>query len=161
MRYFSIRVIMIREGIYCCAERINTSLLSLFCYISYMQNVSILCLIPRTTVTSLSAPKDTRCCKTHPLCVNPGVPFWTCEKTHKLRVRWQASSSGIRADVTVVLEVRQSLTTISIHPLLRFASKIMSIFLMKSQHSYVLVMVLVKHIFQFVLGHKHECFSHP
>ena len=34
----------------------------------------MLCLIPRTTVTSLSAPKDTLC-KTHPLCVNPGVPF--------------------------------------------------------------------------------------
>ena len=35
---------------------------------------AILCLIPRTTVTSLITPKDTRC-KTHPLCVNPGVPF--------------------------------------------------------------------------------------
>ena len=44
---------------------------------------SILCLISRTTVTSLSVPKDTRG-KTHPLCVNPGVPFWTREKTHKL-----------------------------------------------------------------------------
>ena len=54
------------------------------------------------------APKDTRC-NTHPLCVNPGVPFWTREKTCKLRARWQASSSGIRADVTVVLEVRQSI----------------------------------------------------
>ena len=52
--------------------------------------LTILCLIPRTTVTSLSAPKDT-CCKTHPLCVNHGVPFWMCEKTHKLRMRWQAS----------------------------------------------------------------------
>ena len=40
--------------------------------------------------------------------LNPGVPFWTREKTHKLRARWQASSSRIRADVTVVLEVRQS-----------------------------------------------------
>ena len=56
---------------------------------------SILYLIPRTTVTSLRAPKFTRC-KTHPLCVNPGVPFWTRELTHK-RARWQASSSGIRA----------------------------------------------------------------
>ena len=35
---------------------------------------AIHCLIPRTTVTSLSAPNDTRC-KTHPLCVNLGVPF--------------------------------------------------------------------------------------
>ena len=35
---------------------------------------AILCLTPRTTVTSLSMPKDTRC-KTHPLCVNPGFPF--------------------------------------------------------------------------------------
>ena len=69
---------------------------------------AILCLIPRMTVTSPSAPKDTRC-KSHPLCVNPGVPFWMREKTHKLRARWQASSSGIRADVTVVLEVRQSI----------------------------------------------------
>ena len=34
----------------------------------------ILCLIMRTTVTSLSTPNDTRC-KTHPLCVNLGVPF--------------------------------------------------------------------------------------
>ena len=36
----------------------------------------ILCLIPRTTVTPLSAPKDTRC-KTHPLYTRlmPGVPF--------------------------------------------------------------------------------------
>ena len=47
--------------------------------------------------TSLSAPK------TQHLCVNLGVPFWTCEKTHSLRARWQASLSGIRADVTVVL----------------------------------------------------------
>ena len=70
----------------------------------------ILCLIPRTTVTSLSTPKDTRC-KPHPLCVNPGVPFWTREKTHKLRSRWQAFSSWIRADVTVVLEVRQSIVS--------------------------------------------------
>ena len=35
---------------------------------------TILYLIPRTTVTSLSAPKDTRC-KTHPLYINPGVSF--------------------------------------------------------------------------------------
>ena len=34
----------------------------------------IRCLVPRTTVTSLSAFKDTRY-KTHPVCVNPGVPF--------------------------------------------------------------------------------------
>ena len=34
--------------------------------------LSILCLIPRTTVTSLSTISDTRC-KTHPLCVNPGI----------------------------------------------------------------------------------------
>ena len=73
---------------------------------------SILCLTQRTTVTSLSAPNDTRC-KTHPLCVNLGVPFWTCEITHKLRARWQASSPGIRADVTVVLEVRQSISSIT------------------------------------------------
>ena len=35
---------------------------------------TILCLVRRTTVTSLSVPKDRRC-KTHPLCVNPGVSF--------------------------------------------------------------------------------------
>ena len=69
-------------------------------------SLSILCLIPRTTVTSLSTSKETRC-KT----VIPGVPFWTREKTHKLRARWQASSSGICADVTVVLDVRQSIDT--------------------------------------------------
>ena len=53
---------------------------------------SIVCLIPRQTVTSLIASKNTRC-KAHPLCVNLDVPFWTREKTHKLRTRWQASSS--------------------------------------------------------------------
>ena len=42
---------------------------------SFTQEYStILCLIPRTTVTSLSAPKNTHC-KTHPVCVNPGVLF--------------------------------------------------------------------------------------
>ena len=35
---------------------------------------TILCLITRTTVMSLSASKNT-CCKMHPLCVNHGVPF--------------------------------------------------------------------------------------
>ena len=35
-----------------------------------------LCLNRRTTVTSLSAPKDTDC-KTHPLFINHGVPFRT------------------------------------------------------------------------------------
>ena len=43
---------------------------------SVCYRMPILCLIQRTTVTSLTAPKDTRC-KTHLLCVNPGVPFWT------------------------------------------------------------------------------------
>ena len=38
-----------------------------------------------------------------------GVLFLTCEKTHKLHARWQAFSSVILADVTVVLEVRQSI----------------------------------------------------
>ena len=42
-------------------------------------------------------PTDTRC-KTHRLCVNPGVPFWTREKTHKLRARWQASTYAMHAD---------------------------------------------------------------
>ena len=72
------------------------------------QSPPILCLIPRMTVTSLIALQDTRC-KTHPVCVNPGVPFWTREKTHKFRARDQASSTGIRADVTVVLVLRQSI----------------------------------------------------
>ena len=79
-----------------------------YCYQSLSYSWLILCLIPRTTVTSLIASKNTRC-KTHPLCVNLGVPFWTRKKTHKLHTRWQASSSGTRADVTVVLEVRQSI----------------------------------------------------
>ena len=39
-----------------------------------IQCIAILGLISRTTVASLSVPKDTRC-KTHPLCVNPDVPF--------------------------------------------------------------------------------------
>ena len=73
-------------------------------------SLSTLCLIPRTTVTSLIAPKDTRC-KTHPYCINHGVPLWTRETTHKLRARWQASLSGIRADVTVVLGTRHSIHT--------------------------------------------------
>ena len=38
------------------------------------EEVCILCLILRTTVTSLSAFKDIRY-KTHPLCINPGIPF--------------------------------------------------------------------------------------
>ena len=64
--------------------------------------------IPRMTVTSLSAFKATRY-KTHPLCVNPRVPFWMCDETHKLHARWQASSARMRADVSVILEVRQSI----------------------------------------------------
>ena len=41
-----------------------------------------------------------------------GVPFWTRDKTHKFRERLQESSSGIRADITVVLEMRQSIVTV-------------------------------------------------
>ena len=62
------------------------------------------------TVTSLIASKNTHC-KTHPSYVNLGVPLRTSEKTHKLHARGQASSSGIRTDVTVVLEVRQTLVS--------------------------------------------------
>ena len=40
-------------------------------------NLSILCLISRTTVTSLSALKDKRC-KTHHLCVNPERKCFEC-----------------------------------------------------------------------------------
>ena len=61
--------------------------------VMYLLHWPILCLIPRTTVTSLMASKNT-CC--------------TREKIHKLRVRWQASSSGRRA----VLEVRQSIDAV-------------------------------------------------
>ena len=46
---------------------------------------------------SLSVPKDT-CCKTHLSCVNPCVPFLTCEKTHKLRVR---DNKGLRPECAV------------------------------------------------------------
>ena len=55
---------------------VNIPLMALIICITFVITTlqTILCLIPRTTVTSLSAPKDTRC-KTHPLCVNPGVPF--------------------------------------------------------------------------------------
>lgn len=41
--------------------------------------LSILCLISRMTMTSLSALKDKRC-KKH-LCVNLRIPFWSHEKT--------------------------------------------------------------------------------
>ena len=84
----------------------------------HTKQICILCLIPRTTVTSLIASKNTRC-KMHPLCVNVGVPFWTREKTHMLHARWQASSSGIRADVTVVLVVRQSIVS-CVNPIIRW-----------------------------------------
>ena len=40
------------------------------------------------------------------------------EKTHRLRTRWQACSTGIRADVTVVLEVRQSIDVLYHHMVL-------------------------------------------
>ena len=86
-------------------------------------NRAILCLIPRTTVTSLSASKDTRC-KTHPLSVNPGVPFWTCEKLHKLRARWHASSSEYTCDITVVLEVRQSIVGETVQESIQIGARI-------------------------------------
>ena len=44
-------------------------------------SLTILCLIPRTIVTSRGAPKEIRR-KTHHLCINPGIRFWTCEITH-------------------------------------------------------------------------------
>ena len=74
----------------------------------------ILCLIPRTTVMSLSAPKNTRC-KTHPFNMHQSrCSFFERVRKHTSCARddkrlLQASSSGIRADVTVVLEVRQSI----------------------------------------------------
>ena len=52
---------------------------------------AILCLIPRTTMTSLSAHKDTRC----------------RTQTHKMSAWSHASSSRIRADVMVDLEYRR------------------------------------------------------
>ena len=45
----------------------------------------ILSAMPRTTMTSPSTPNDIRC-KTYPLCVNPGILLWNCEKIHILRV---------------------------------------------------------------------------
>ena len=56
-------------------------------YISRSGNIlhtPILCLILRTTVTSLSVSKDIRC-KKHPSWANPEILFWTREKTHVLR----------------------------------------------------------------------------
>ena len=58
-------------------------------------------------------------------CVNLGAPFWTCEKTHKLLERWQASYSGIRADVTVVLEVTQSIAIVLFNPCLKIVFTLM------------------------------------
>ena len=40
------------------------------------------CLILKTTVKSLSVSTDKRS-KIHPLHVNPGIPFWRCEKTRR------------------------------------------------------------------------------
>ena len=83
------------------------------CRIKYNTNpfVTILCLIPRTTVTSLSAFKDTRY-KTHPLCVNSGVPFWTREKTHKFRARWPAQRLCLECALT-----SRSFSTLQLNPL--------------------------------------------
>ena len=103
--YFNFRATLLNDG-----TGMFTSTSRAISWLRSRLASTILCLL-RTTVTSLSTPKDTRC-KTHPLCVNPGVPFWTREKTHKFCARWQASSSGLPADVTVVLEVRQSIASI-------------------------------------------------
>ena len=79
-------------------------------------NLTILCLVNFNY--TLSRPKDDSgiklrhwarpgyMLKMHPLCFNPGVPFWMHKKTHQFRARYQASS--IRADVTVVLGMRQT-----------------------------------------------------
>ena len=75
------------------------------------------CLVYPTSNYTLSHPENDRdvtdCVQEYTLqdasFMRQSLSFWTCEKTHKLRARWQVSSSGIRADVTVVLEVRQSI----------------------------------------------------
>ena len=74
------------------------------------------CLIGRTTLTSASAPNDKHD-KTCYLCVNPGISFWNTQEAHEHNTLYvpcttslfNSSSSGIRADVIVVLEERQSI----------------------------------------------------
>ena len=66
----------------------------------YNYEYYILGLIPGTTVTSLSAPKDTRC-KTH------SIPVFLFECVRKKST--SCARAGIHADVTVVLEVRRSI----------------------------------------------------
>ena len=73
---------------------------------------TILCLIPRTTVTSLSAPKDThaaRCILYH---VYASIPVFLFERVrkHTSCARYDKRLPPEYAhDVTVVLEVRQSI----------------------------------------------------
>ena len=50
-----------------------------FCMLSIYFASPILCLIQRTTVTSLNTQNDILC-KTHSLCVKPGILYWTVRK---------------------------------------------------------------------------------
>ena len=76
---------------------------------------TILCLIPKTTVTSLmSAPNYLRC-KTHPVCLNLWIIFWTCEKRHMLYTLTIISNFlwNTRIYITVLLEMTQKCTILT------------------------------------------------
>ena len=80
----------------------------------------LLCLISRTTVTSLTASKDKRC-QTQHLCASPGIPFWTCEsytRNNKRVILYHAltSQSFSRWD-KVIVTVSQS-HRMNMHPIL-------------------------------------------
>ena len=87
----------------------------------------ILCLISRTTVTSLRASNDKRC-KTHYLCVNPGIPFWTLEKTRVITsvllciTRWRHSRSRGETKysciISLLIKALQSSISLFISPVI-------------------------------------------
>ena len=68
----------------------------------------ILCLALKRTMTSVSTPKD-KLYKTHPLCVTQGFSFECAEENMQVLRATVASSSGIHADVTVILTMKQSI----------------------------------------------------
>ena len=72
---------------------------------------TILCLIPRTTVMSLSAPKDTRC-ETHPFMRQSRCSFlnaWENTQVAPGRDDKRLPPEYALMSLTVVLEVRQSI----------------------------------------------------
>ena len=71
-------------------------------------SVAILCLTSRTTVTSARIPEEDACHRARNLCVFSHVQKGTPGLTHKLCVLQRLSFSAL-SDVTVVLEMRQSI----------------------------------------------------